>query len=149
LVVIDSYGGSVYALLNMIDTIKRSKIPVATLVVGKAMSAGAALLTCGAEGMRYAAPHSTIMIHEVSSSVMGKVGDIKADADETTRLNEIMLGIMSVNIGKKEDYLKNMIHSKGHADWYLSPKDAQTHGIVNHIDIPEYQVEVNVKTTLR
>jgi len=33
-IVIDSYGGQVYSLLSMIDTIKRSKKPVATVAMG-------------------------------------------------------------------------------------------------------------------
>jgi ATP-dependent protease ClpP protease subunit len=75
-VVIDSYGGEVYSLMTMIDSIKASRVPVATIVEGKAMSCGAVLLTCGAPGMRFASPHSTIMIHEVASAGRGKVEEI-------------------------------------------------------------------------
>ena len=64
-VVIDSYGGSVYALLSMIDAIDHCKIPIATIVEGKAMSCGAVLFTCGAEGHRYVGPHATVLIHDV------------------------------------------------------------------------------------
>ena len=39
-VVIDSYGGQVYSLMSMISDIRHSKIPVATIVQGKAMSCG-------------------------------------------------------------------------------------------------------------
>ena len=35
---IDSYGGEVYSLLKMIDVIKSSTVPVATICMGKAMS---------------------------------------------------------------------------------------------------------------
>ena len=149
LIVIRSYGGSVYSLLSMIDVIKSAKVPVATVVVGKAMSAGAVLLSCGTEGMRYAAPHATIMVHEISNSVSGKAGNIKSDADETTRLNELMLGIMSLNIGKKRNYLNDIIHSLGHADWYLTAEEALKHGIVNHIGVPEFVVDITVRTRLK
>ena len=37
-VVIDSYGGQVYALMAMIASIRASELPVATIVEGKAMS---------------------------------------------------------------------------------------------------------------
>ena len=89
-IVIDSYGGEVYSLLKMIDMIKASKVPVATICMGKAMSCGAVLLTCGAEGHRYMAPTATVMIHDVASFAMGKVEEIKADAKESDRLNKII-----------------------------------------------------------
>ena len=66
-VIIDSYGGQVYSLMSMISDIKHSKIPVATIVQGKAMSCGAILSSFGAEGKRYMDPDSTVMIHDVSS----------------------------------------------------------------------------------
>jgi len=148
-IVIRSYGGSVYSLLSMIDIIKRAKVPIATIVEGKAMSAGAALLTCGTEGMRYMSPHSTIMIHEVSSSMSGKLSSIKTDTDEMTRLNELMLGIMSENIGQKRSYFGDIVTSRGHVDWYLTPKDAMKHGIINYVGFPEFEINITVNTILK
>ncbi len=149
IVEIDTYGGSLYSMNAMIDTFKRSKVPVATVVTSKAMSAGVALMSCGTEGMRYAAPTSTIMVHEGSTAAMGKMIDIKTEADELDRLNRIMLETISVNIGKGKDYIKNIIHSHGHADWYLTPEDALKHNLINHIGVPEYHVDITVKTTIR
>lgn len=147
-IVISSFGGSVHAMLEMIDAIKSSKVPVATIAVGKAMSAGAALLTCGAEGLRYAAPHATIMIHEVSSGSMGKTSEIKASAEETDRLNKLMLRIMSENIGKHKSYLSDIIHTKGHADWFITPEQALEHGIINKIGVPDLWVKIKVEVDL-
>ena len=48
-VIIDSYGGQVYSLMSMIGNIKSSKIPVATIVEGKAMSCGAILFSFGTQ----------------------------------------------------------------------------------------------------
>jgi ATP-dependent Clp protease protease subunit len=144
-IVIDSYGGEVYSLMTMIDAIKSSRVPVATVVEGKAMSCGAVLATCGAQGMRYASPHSTIMIHEVASGNRGKVEEIKADAKETDRLNEKILKIMAENIGKDESFFLDEIHNKKHADWYLEPEEAKEIGIVNHVRIPEMILTVDVK----
>lgn len=144
-VIIDSYGGEVYALMSMIDAIKASRVPVATVVEGKAMSCGAVLLTCGAAGMRYASPNSTIMIHEVASGNRGKVEEIKADAKETDRLNEKILKIMADNIGKDESFFLDEIHNKKHADWYLEPEEAKDLGIVNYVKVPEMMLSVDVK----
>ena len=87
-VIIDSYGGQVYSLMSMISDIKHSKIPVATIVQGKAMSCGAILFSFGTEGYRYMDPDATLMIHDVSSMEIGKVEEIKASAEETERLNQ-------------------------------------------------------------
>jgi len=144
-VVIDSYGGQVYSLMTMIDSIKASRVPVATIVEGKAMSCGAVLLTCGAPGMRYASPHSTIMIHEVASGGAGKVEEIKADAKETDRLNEKIFKIMAENIGKDDDFFLDEIHHKKHADWYLEPEEAKEIDLINHVKIPEMMLTVDVK----
>ena len=46
-IIIDSYGGQVYSLMSMISDIKHSRIPVATIVQGKAMSCGAILFSFG------------------------------------------------------------------------------------------------------
>ncbi len=89
-VIIDSYGGQVYSLMSMISDIKHSRIPVATIVQGKAMSCGAILFSFGAEGMRYMDPDSTLMIHDVSSMAWGKVEEVKVSAEETDRLNQKM-----------------------------------------------------------
>lgn len=66
-VIIDSYGGEVYALLSMIDAIDACELTVATIVEAKAMSCGSVLFSCGAEGHRYIGPNATVMIHDVSS----------------------------------------------------------------------------------
>src|SRR5580698_9660787 len=42
-IVINSGGGDLYALFAIADVLESSKIPIATIVTGKAMSAGAAL----------------------------------------------------------------------------------------------------------
>jgi len=149
-IVITSYGGSVYALFKMIDIINEIKkdVPVATIVIGKAMSAGAVLLSCGTEGMRYISPMSTIMIHEVSSGTRGKVGEIKADAKETDRLNVALIETIAINIGKPKSYFIDIIHSKSHADWYLTPEIALEHGLVNKIGIPNLNVKATVTVTL-
>ena len=96
-IVIDSYGGSVYSLLSMIDVIKNSKKIVATISLSKSMSCGAVLLTFGTEGYRFAGLNSTVMIHEVSSMTFGKITEIKADAAEADRLNNIIFSMMDKN----------------------------------------------------
>jgi ATP-dependent Clp protease, protease subunit len=143
-IIIDSYGGQVYSLLAMVDEIQSSTIPVATIIEGKAMSAGGILASMGTEGHRYMAENATFMIHDVSSFTFGKVEEIKADVHETDRLNKLIFELMARNCGKERNYFLDIIHQKGHADWYLAPREARRHNLINHIRVPEYHVKVEV-----
>ena len=145
-IIIDSYGGSVYQLFGMVAELKSSKKPIATIVEGKAMSAGCVLFTCGAEGHRYMSPEATLMIHDVSSWSFGKVEEIKSDAKETERLNQKLFKLMASNCGKPTNYFLDIIHEKGHAEWYLDSKESKKHNLTNHIGLPEMKTEILVET---
>jgi ATP-dependent Clp protease protease subunit len=143
-VIVDSYGGQVYSLMSMISDIKNSKLPIATIVQGKAMSCGALLFSFGAEGHRYMDEDATLMIHDVSSMNWGKVEEIKASADETSRLNKKVYQMMAQNCGKRKNYFLDIIHEKGHADWFLEYDEAKKHNLANHSEIPELKIDVTV-----
>ena len=143
-VIIDSYGGQVYSLMSMISNINHSKIPVATIIEGKAMSCGAILFSCGTEGMRFMDPDSTLMIHDVSSMHRGKVEEIKASAEETSRLNKKVYQMMAKNCGQRENYFLDIIHEKGHADWFMDVDEARKHNLANFGHIPSLKINTEV-----
>ena len=144
-VIIDSYGGEVYSLMSMISDIKHSNIPVATIAQGKAMSCGAILFSFGTEGHRYIDPDATLMIHDVSSMGWGKVEEIKADAKEVDRLNKKVYRMMAVNCGHPEDYFLDIVHNRGHADWFLTAEECKRHNLANHLHVPILKINVDVK----
>ena len=149
-IVIDSFGGDVYAMLSMVDIIKNSTIPVATIVVGKAMSAGAVLLSCGAEGMRFASPNSTIMIHSAwETGISGNAEEVRVNANELMRINKKILEIMSKNCGHHKDYFYNIMTENKNTDWFLNPKEAQKHKIINSVKIPEYKIRVSTEISFK
>ena len=143
-IVIDSYGGQVYSLMSMIAAIKSSELPVATIVEGKAMSCGAVLLTFGEDGMRFADPDATIMIHDVSSGGHGKIEELKADVAEAERLDQKIFTMMARNCGKKDDYFKKKVFNKKHADWFMEAQEAKRHGLVNHLRVPKLNIKIDV-----
>lgn len=143
-VIIDSYGGQVYSLMSMVANIKSCKLPVATIVEGKAMSCGALLFSFGSPGYRFMDPHATIMIHDVSSGARGKIEEIKADAKEGDRLNQKLYREMAANCGKEPDFFLQQIHERSHADWYLDAEEAQSIGLANHLRVPELRLKVDV-----
>ena len=144
-IIIDSYGGQVYSLMSMISDIKHCRIPVATIVQGKAMSCGAILFSFGAEGKRYMDPDSTVMIHDVSSMAWGKVEEIKVSADETDRLNKKIYTMMAENCGHHKDYFLDIVHDKGHADWFIESDECKKHNLTNHLHVPQLKIETRVK----
>ena len=147
-IIVDTYGGGVYELLSMIEEIKNSKIPVATIAMGKAMSAGAVLLTCGQTGHRYMSPRSVVMIHDVTSVTWGKTEEIKADAKETERLQELLFHLMADNCGYKDkEFFSKIIHERSHAEWYLTPAEAKKYKIVQHIKVPSFTTTIKLETT--
>ena len=147
-VVIDSYGGQVYSLMSMIGSIKNSELPIATIIQGKAMSCGAILFSFGEEGLRFMDPDATVMIHDVSSGAMGKIEELKSNAEEANRLNEKVFKMMARNIGKSDDYFIKKIHEKGHADWYLDAKASKKMGLANQLRVPVLNIAIDVKISL-
>ena len=70
--------------MTMISAIKNSEIPVATIVEGKAMSCGAVLLTFGEDGMRFADPDATVMIHDVLAEDVCSSWIVMVDREKKT-----------------------------------------------------------------
>lgn len=147
-VIIDSYGGQVYSLMTMISAIKSSRVPVATIVEGKAMSCGAILFSFGAEGLRFMDPDATLMIHDVSSGAWGKIEELKTDVREAERLNRKVYEMMARNCGKPADYFLKMVHERGHADWYLDATEAKSHNLANELRLPTLSLKVSLDFSL-
>ena len=144
-IIIDSYGGQVYSLMSMISDIQHSRLQVATIVQGKAMSCGAILFSFGLDGMRYMDPDATVMIHDVSSMAWGKVEEVKVSAQETDRLNKKIYTMMAKNCGHEENYFLDIVHEKGHADWFLDAKECKRHKLANKLHVPELKIGVKVE----
>jgi ATP-dependent Clp protease protease subunit len=144
---IDSYGGQVDALAKMVETMEELPNPIVTVAVGKAMSCGAVLLSCG--NVRFCGKHARIMIHEMSGGTHGDVHDMNADAEEMKRLNRYFMGILAKNCGIKGGYdaLRKIIKGQDGRDTYMDAQAALAFGIVDAIGMPKinrmklYQVE--------
>ena len=147
-IVIDSFGGQIYSLFAMIDCIRASKKKIATVCVGKSMSCGAVLLSCGHDGYRFGSPMSTMLIHDASGHEWGKVEEIKMGAAEIDRLNKSFYNIMDRNCGHEEGYFQKLVHEKSHADWFLTPEEAKLHNLINHIRLPKIEITVSAETRL-
>lgn len=143
-ITIDSYGGDVYALMSCLDAVDACSLPVATIVEGKAMSAGAFLFAYGKQGHRYVAPGATLMYHSAQYFAYGKHEEIKNSAKAIEFLQKRMFERVSKRIGKPLDWLDQKLMEQRHLDWYLSPEEAVELGFANHIGVPVMNVEIKM-----
>jgi len=133
---IDSYGGACDSLLVMVDVIMSFPGKVITIAVGKAMSCGSVLLACGSSGMRYAAPNSRIMVHHVGSGVWDKLPEMENRVGESKRLQDQIFKIMAKRSGQPADYFLKLLKTHGNLDLFMTPEQALSHKIVDHVKFP-------------
>lgn len=99
-VYIQSPGGSVQAGLAFIDTMRFISAPVYTVCIGTAASMGAAILSAGEKGHRYALRNSSILVHPMSGGTQGRTRDAIIDINYEKRLQNILLSEIAVNCGQ-------------------------------------------------
>jgi ATP-dependent protease ClpP protease subunit len=75
----------------------------------------------------------------------GKVEEVKASAEETERLNKKIYHMMAENRGQHKDYFLDIVHEKGHADWFLEADECKKHNLANHLHMPEMKINATVK----
>lgn len=126
---IDSFGGSVYAILGLVSVINNSKIPIHTISTGVAMSAGFLMLCVGHR--RFAHQHSTLMYHQLGSWTAGKLEDLKDDIREYKRLDAKMKDIILSKTKLTKKKLKEFDAMK--KDWFITPEEALQWGIIDEI----------------
>lgn len=126
---INSPGGSVTAGLAIYDTMKYITAPVSTLCMGMAASMGAFLLAAGTRGMRYALPHSTIMIHQPLGGYSGQATDVDIHAREMQRIKKMMNEILAENTGRDFDTVSKATER----DNFLTPEVALEFGIIDKV----------------
>ena len=85
---INSFGGSVYNGLALVDIIKTSKTPIYTVALGSAMSMGLWIYSAGYK--RLVGENATLMFHDISTNIHDKAEGIKQEVKELERL-QIML----------------------------------------------------------
>jgi ATP-dependent protease ClpP protease subunit len=114
---ITSYGGDLLACFRAIDAIKRSEIPIFTIVDGYAASAGTLMSVVGVK--RYMTPSSYLLIHQLSSGANGKYWEIKDDNENCdTWMNDIY-NIYAEHTNMTIDQLKEFLK---HDLWFKSDK---------------------------
>ena len=126
---INSPGGLVTAGLGVYDTMQYIKPKVSTLCVGQAASMGSLMLAAGATGMRFALPHSRIMLHQPSGGFSGQATDIEIHAKEILDMKEKLNKIYEKHTKQKIDVIRKTLER----DYFLNPTEAKKFGIIDEI----------------
>ena len=129
IVSINSPGGSVTAGLSIYDTMQFISCDVSTICVGQAASMGALLLGGGANGKRFALPHSRIMVHQPSAGFQGQATDIDIHAKEVLELKHRLNKIMAKHTGQKVAKIEKDLER----DNFMSSPEAVDYGLIDSV----------------
>jgi len=126
---INSYGGSIYDMWVVIDSILTSKTPVHTYCTGYAMSAAFQIFISGKK--RYVTKHATLMYHQMSAGFWGKYQDLVEDQQRNDYMNDELENFVIERTNLSKQKLKLIREKK--RDTYFNADDAIKNGIADKI----------------
>lgn len=126
---INSPGGSFSALTAIYDTMHFVRCDVATICVGQAASAAAALLAAGTPGKRAVLPHAKVTLHQPSTQARGTLPDLAVQAKEVAKVRAEMEEILSRHTG----HLTEKIRADTDRSMTLSAQEAVAYGLADRV----------------
>lgn len=128
-ITIDSYGGSIYCGLLLVNAIENSDTPIHTYCYSKAMSMGFMIFVVGHK--RFASPNATLMYHDAGTSLGDTLEGIEQGLEQLKKVVKRMDGMITAytNIPQtKLDKIKKMKQN-----WYVFGDDAVELGMVDEL----------------
>ena len=104
---VHSYGGCAFAGLSAYDHIRGSRIPIHTVATGFVASA-ATILCLGGE-RRFAHRHRCLLIHELSTGMEGKLGEIVEEISNSKVTMRMMQSVYEQRTNRSRQELKAML----------------------------------------
>ena len=126
---INSPGGSVTAGLAIYDTMQLVPCDVSTTCMGLAASMGQFLLCAGAEGKRFALPHSRILMHQPSAGFQGTAADIAIQAEQIIYMKRQLAERIAHHTGQTLD----RITEDSDRDRWFTAQEAQAYGFIDRV----------------
>lgn len=124
---IHSYGGDLEQANSLIDIVSASRIPVITIAMGVAMSAGFMIFLSGHK--RYAFKHSNLMVHEGSAAFSGTAEQIEmAQKNYKRQIEE-----MKAYILERTDIDEKTFNKNKSKDWYLTSDELVKYNVVTKL----------------
>lgn len=124
---IHSFGGDGFQGNYFADLLIASRIPIVTVAMGAAMSAGFEILIAGHK--RYAFKHSQTLVHAGYASMQGTQSEIeefqKNNKKQLARTKEYVLSRTKID--------EKMFNRNKNKDWYITGDDLVTLGVVDKL----------------
>ena len=122
-----SYGGDLSQATALCDVIEASRIPIITVCMGVAMSAGFLIFLAGKE--RYALRQSTLLVHQGSCAFSGSASEVteaqKNYKKTLDKMKDYIIGHTSID---EKTFKKNQSR-----DWYIEGQDIEKYSIAKII----------------
>ena len=126
---INSPGGSVSAGLGIYDTMQFIGSDVSTICTGMAASMAAVLLVAGADGKRFALPHSRVMIHQPMGGAQGQVSDMEITLNEIQKLKKELYTI----IADHAHVAYEKVWADSERDYWMTAEEAKAYGMIDEV----------------
>lgn len=124
---IHSYGGDIEQANFFCDLCMSSRIPIITVAMGVAMSAGFLITLAGHR--RYAFKHSQLLVHTGSGTLTGTAEQIEeAQKNYKKQINEMREYILSRTSIDEKTFNKNKTK-----DWYLTAEELIKYNVVDKL----------------
>nr|YP_009898258.1 ATP-dependent protease subunit [Litwinowia tenuissima]QKK45066.1 ATP-dependent protease subunit [Litwinowia tenuissima] len=142
---INSPGGALISGVGIFDTMRGLPQDVHTICVGLAASIASFILAGGSDYKRIAYPHSRVMIHQPASSFFeSPLGEFIVESNELLRMREML--VRAYQCRTHQSFWA--ISEDMERDVFLSPKEAQTHGLVDLVGFATLFPKPNLNTNL-
>ena len=124
---IHSYGGDLEQANFFCDLVQSSRIPIITIAMGVAMSAGFLIFLSGHK--RYAFKHTQLMVHSGSAAFQGTAEQIEeAQKNYKKQIEEMKTYILEKTTIDEKTFNKNK-----NKDWYLSSDELLKYHVIDEI----------------
>lgn len=124
---IHSYGGDIEQALFFCDLVKSSRIPIITIGMGVAMSAGFLIFLSGKK--RYAFSHTSMLVHSGSAAFQGTAEQIEeAQKNYKKQIEQMKSYILDNTTIDEKTFNKNR-----NKDWYLSSDELLKYGVIDEV----------------
>jgi ATP-dependent Clp protease protease subunit len=126
-----SGGGSVYSGLAIVDTMQFVNSKVSTTCNGIAASMASVIICAGEKGLRYALPHSRIMIHQpMGGNESGtQASDMEITVKQINTLKKELYTIISECTG--QDIKK--VTKDSDRDYWMTAQEAKEYGMIDEV----------------
>ena len=126
---INSNGGSLNAIMELITLCNLSKTPVVAIGMGKCYSAGGLLLMGIPKGNRYILSTTEALVHDGSTGSMGDTGKVLDDLEYTKKTEESTKKFILSHTN-----ISNELYDKNYRrNWWLDSDEIIKYGLADHV----------------